>query len=198
MTGTDGTATLECQGCGHVLAVPADLRDRALCACAHCGLILRNCAGSRAFRWAHVDPYVRRHGASRANLWGGLLGSLAWLPALAVSMALQQGFDLVALVILAVPYLLLLAVLRARRARSPAAVWMMELWAFLGAYLLYLAALGAAWPARFGGVFATGGLAPHAVGVLGALWLALGLAGRGWYRWRAARLPRLSGMAPAD
>ncbi len=193
-----GTATLECPCCGHALAVPAGLRERALCTCAHCGLILRHGEGSRAFRWSQVDPYVRRHGVSRANLWGAYVGALAWLPALAVAMLIRGRFDLLALVVLALPYLLLLAVLRARRARTPAMVWVMELWAGLGAYLLYLSGLALVWTAALGDILVPGGVAPLAVAVLGAVWLALGLAGRGWYRWRAARLPQLTGTAPAE
>src|SRR5262245_8890387 len=80
--------TLECPCCGHVLAVTPDVGENALAACAHCGMVIRNCTGSRAFRWSMVDPYVRRHGASKANLWGGLLGSLAWIPVLALVMAI--------------------------------------------------------------------------------------------------------------
>jgi|GEM_PF-4998608 len=195
---TAATTTLECPCCGHALAVPSEVRERALCACAHCGFILRNCAGSRAFRWEHVDPYVRRHGASRANLWVGLLGSLLWLPALVVAMLVRGRFSLVAFMALAVPYLLLLVVLRARRARTPALVWAMELWMGLGSYLLYLAALRLVWLQTFGDILGLGGVTPLAVVVLGTMWLLMGLAGRRWYRWRAARLPQLVGSAPAD
>ena len=198
MTVTAGTATLDCPTCGHALVLPPEVRERALVACAHCGHIVRNCPGSRAFRWASLDPYVRRHGTSRHNLWGGLLGSLAWLPALAVAMAVRDRFSLVALVALTLPYLVLLAVLRFRRARTPPMVWTMELWMALGAYLLYLAALRLFWLQTFGDILGVGGVTPLAVVVLGSMWLALGLAGRGWYRWRAARLPQLTGSAPAD
>ena len=193
--------TLECPCCGHVLAVPADVKDDALVACAHCGMVIRNCVGSRAFRWALVDPYVRKNGASRANLWGGLLGALAWLPVLAVVMAVLGRFDVALLAALAVPYLALLAWLRARRARTPALVWSMDLWAGLGIYLLYLVLLHVVLPERLEVLFATSGAAGGGVGmltalVLGVTWLAIGVAGHLWYRRRAAKLPQLSGTAP--
>jgi len=190
---------IECPCCGHVLALPDTLRENALFACAHCGMVIRNCAGSRAFRWAHLDPYVRRNGASRANLWGGLLGALAWLPVLALVMLLTGRFDVRVLLVLAGPYLALLAVLRARRARTPAIVWCMELWAGLGAYLLYLHVLGLILPDRMKLVYsASGALSGPAMLVgLGGTWLALGILGRTWYRRRAARLPQVAGTPPA-
>src|SRR5512134_299830 len=67
---------VECLGCGHVLDLPPSVVEGGEFACAHCGLLMRNVEAARAFRWADVDPYVRRHGASRANLWGGLGGSV--------------------------------------------------------------------------------------------------------------------------
>jgi len=195
--------TLECPCCGHVLAVPADVAENALVACAHCGMVIRNCSGSRAFRWSIVDPYVRRHGASRANLWGGLLGSLAWVPVLAIVMAVTGRFDILVLSLLAVPYLALLVWLKARRPRTPALVWSMELWAGLGAYFLYLGVLHVVLPQRLEVLFAVSGtpsggpVALLTLMVLGGVWLLLGLVGRGWYRRRAARLAQLSGTPPA-
>jgi hypothetical protein len=194
----DEPARIECPCCGHALAVPPDVREKALFACAHCGMVIRNCEGSRAFRWAHVDPYVRKNGTSRANLWGGLLGALAWLPVLALVMLLTGRFDVRILLALAGPYLALLAVLRARRPRLPAIVWSMELWAGLGAYLLYLHLLGLLMPDRMKVVY-TGSAAlsgPAMVLGLGGTWLAVGLAGRAWYRRRAARLPQATGTPP--
>jgi hypothetical protein len=194
----DATARIECPCCGHALAVPPEVRENALFACAHCGMVIRNCDGSRAFRWAHVDPHVRKHGASRANLWGGLLGALAWLPVLALVMLLTGRFDIRVLLALAGPYLALLAVLRGRRARTPAIVWSMELWAGLGAYLLYLHVLGLLMPNQmklvYSGDMALSG--PAMVVGLGGTWLAVGLLGRAWYRRRAARLPQATGTPP--
>ncbi|HEX5012380.1 MAG TPA: hypothetical protein VFY71_18470 [Planctomycetota bacterium] len=191
------SATLECPGCGYVLARPPELGDNAWCSCGHCRLILRNDAAARAFRWELVDPYVRRNGASRANLWGGLLGAIAWLPALMICMALAGKFDVLLLVALAAPYLVLLAWLRMRRARTPMLVWMMEVWAGLGAYMLYLAGLHIVLPESSRVVFSFGGVGPAAPTTLGILWLLVGLIGRAWYRRRAERLPQLYGQPPA-
>jgi len=184
--------------------VGPEVAENALFACAHCGMIIRNCTGSRAFRWAQVDPYVRRHGASRANLWGGLLGSLAWLPVLALVMAITGRFDILLLSALAVPYLALLAWLRARRARTPALIWSMDLWAGLGAYFVYLGVLHILLPQKMEVLFAVSGtpsggpVALLTVMVLGGAWLVLGIIGRTWYRRRAERLPQLSGAPPSD
>ena len=194
--------TLECPCCGHVLAVTPDVADNALVACAHCGMVLRNCVGSRAFRWSMVDPYVRRHGVSRANLWGGLLGSLVWLPVLAIVMAVTGRFDILLLCVLAVPYLLMLGWMKARRARTPPLIWSMELWAALGAYFLYLGLLHVLLPQRLEVLFAvsgtpTGGpVALLTIMVMGGAWLLFGLGGRAWYRRRALGLPQLSGTPP--
>jgi hypothetical protein len=196
--------TLECPCCGHVLAVPPDVAENALVTCAHCGMVIRNCLGSRAFRWSMVDPYVRRHGATRANLWGGLLGSLAWLPVLAIVMAVTGRFDLLLLCVLAVPYLGLLAWLKARRPRTPQMVWSMELWAGLGTYFVYLGLLHVFLPQRLEVLFAVSGtpaggpVALLTILVLGGTWLLLGLVGRGWYRRRAQRLPQLAGTPPLE
>jgi len=191
------SATLECQCCGYVLAVPADLKDKCWCSCGHCRMILRNDAAGRAFRWAYLDPYVRRNGASRANTWGGLLGAMAWLPALAAVMLIMGQFDVLLFSALAVPYLLLMAWMRVRRPRTPALVWMMDLWALLGTYLLYLAGLHIILPEKSRVVFSFGGVGPAAATTLGAMWLLLGLGGRWWYGRRAARVPTLTGQPPA-
>lgn len=190
---------IECPCCGHALAVPDAVPEKGLFACAHCGMVIRNCEGSRAFRWAHVDPYVRRNGANRANLWGGLAGSLAWLPVLALVMLLTGKFKVEILLALAGPYLALLAVLRARRARTPAFVWSMELWAGLGAYLLYLHVLGLLMPDQMKVIYSGSGVlsGPGMVVSLGGTWLAVGLLGRAWYVRRAARLPQVAGTPPA-
>ena len=194
--------TLECPCCGHALAVSPDVADDALVACAHCGMIVRNCTGSRAFRWALLDPYVRRHGVNRANLWGGLLGSLVWLPVLAIVMAVTGRFDIFLLCLLAVPYLAMLGWMKARRPRTPPLVWSMELWAALGAYFLYLGLLHVLLPQRMEVLFAVSGtpsggpVALLTIMVMGGAWLIFGLAGRAWYRRRALRLPQLSGSPP--
>lgn len=74
---------IECLGCGHVLVLPGSIPEGGTFACAHCRLVMQNVEAARRFRWKEVDPYVRRHGASRLNLWGGLGGAVLWLPILA-------------------------------------------------------------------------------------------------------------------
>jgi hypothetical protein len=74
----------------------------------------------------------------------------------------------------------------------------MELWAGLGAYLLYLHVLGLLMPNQMKLVY-TGSGALSGAGMLvglGGTWLAVGLAGRTWYLRRAARLPQVAGTPP--
>ncbi|HZM00552.1 MAG TPA: thioredoxin family protein [Planctomycetota bacterium] len=119
---------IECAGCGFVLAVPDDLREGAGFTCAHCGLIARNVESVRRFRWAELDPFVRRHGVSGANLWGGVVGSLVWLPVLTIVLAAEGRFELGLFVAIAAPYLFLQGVLKQRRPRPPTALWAAHLW----------------------------------------------------------------------
>jgi thiol:disulfide interchange protein DsbD len=192
---------IECAGCGFVLAVPDELREGAGFTCAHCGLIARNVESARRFHWAELDPYVRRHGVSRGNLWGGTIGSLAWLPVLGVVLALQGRFDLGLFVALAAPYLFLLAVLKQRRPRTPALLWATHLWIGLGLYLLYLWLLISFFPGWAGVLLDSsgaggGGVMPSMLVAMGATCVLVG-TGISWsYRVRARRLPRATGTAP--
>jgi hypothetical protein len=190
---------VECLGCGHVLLLPASIPEGAEFACAHCGLCMRNVAAAREFRWRDVDSYVRRHGASRMNLWGGLAGAAVWLPILACVLAAQGRFDGAFLAAIGVPYLALVAVLGLKRARTPAAVWQSWLWAGLGAYALYVGALLVArpgWVPLFSGTY---GLAPGAGTFLG--FGAAGVLAGGvailLHRRRMRAVPRIWGEPPA-
>jgi hypothetical protein len=191
-------ASVDCQCCGHALQVPDDLPERSPFSCGHCGLVLRNVEAARGFRWKDVDPYVRRHGATPANLWGGLIGSLSWLPVLGVVMVVKGRLDVWLLAAVGVPYLLLLAVMKARRARTPAALWVMELWAGLGAFLVYLRALTALFPAWAGDLLDPSGetLTGPTLGVLGVVWMVVGVTGALLYRRRARGLPVMHGPPP--
>jgi hypothetical protein len=190
---------IECLGCGHVLALPASIAEGGDFACAHCGLWMRNVEAARRFRWQDVDPYVRRHGASRANLWGGLGGAVLWLPILACVLAAQGRFDGLFLAALGLPYLALLAVFGAKRARTPATVWQYGLWIGLGLYGLYLGALLVLRPDWAPLLSGTSGVD---MGPLGFLGLGAGgvLAGAiavAVHRRRVREVPRVSGTPPA-
>jgi len=189
---------IECLGCGHVLTLPDSIPEGGAFVCAHCGLELLNVEVARKFRWKAVDPYVRRHGASRANLWGGLGGAALWLPILAALQLYRGQFDALFFGLVALPYLGLLVFLGMRRARTPAMVWLYWLWMGLGAYLLYLGALlfvRPAWAEQLAGVpplVTSGGQ----LFSMGGIAFVVGGFGMVLQRRRASRLPRISGTPP--
>ncbi|HTE06865.1 MAG TPA: hypothetical protein VK824_11765, partial [Planctomycetota bacterium] len=166
---------IDCSCCGSALALPEGLQEGGAFACSRCGMALRNVAAARDFRWEAQDHSLRKHGATRGNLWGGLVGSLMWLVVLAVLMLLRGRFALGLFVAIAAPYLLLLAGLRVSRPRRPAVLWLMGLWMGLGAYCLYLAgvrALSGAWDDVMKGV---ADVSPALLIGLGCAWLVTGL-----------------------
>ncbi len=187
---------IDCQACGRPLAVPDEFPEAGDFACGHCGLWMRNVEAARRFRFADQDPYVRRHGASRLNLWGGMIGAALWLPILAGVLAWRGMLDAGFLAAVGLPYLALLALLVRLRAGAPAARFGAWTWAGLGAYFLYLFALFALVPgyaARFGAASVPGGgpAVPLAfLGYFGAAAVAAGALADALYRRRAARLPR--------
>lgn len=190
---------IECLGCGHGLALPASIPEGGDFACAHCGLWMRNVEAARRFRWQDVDPYVRRHGASRANLWGGLAGAVLWLPILACVLAAQGRFDGLFLAALGVPYLALLAVFGVKRARTPGTVWQYWLWIGLGAYGLYVGTLLLLVPEWAPLLSGTSGVAmgPLELLGLGAIGVLVGTIGDAVHRRRVRAVPRISGTPPA-
>jgi hypothetical protein len=189
---------IECLGCGRVLVLPESIGEGGEFACAHCGLLMRNVAAARTFRWKDVDPYVRRHGASRANLWAGLGGAVLWLPILAIVLAAQGRFDGVFLASLAAPYLAIVVVLGQKRARTPAHAWRYSLWAGLGAYGVYVGALLVAVPRWRPLLSGTSGVeaGPTAFLGFGAIALLGGAAAGAVHRARMRRVPRISGTPP--
>jgi hypothetical protein len=189
---------VECLGCGHVLMLSASVPEGGAFACAHCGLVMRNVEEARRFRWKDVDPYVRRHGASRLNLWGGLGGAALWLPILAFVLVAQGRFDGLFLLAVGVPYLALLAVLGVKRARTPASVWQSGTWAALGVYGLYLGTLLVVRPSWAPLLSGTSGVAPspHALLGFGAIGLLVGVVGVAVQRRRARTVPRIAGTPP--
>lgn len=193
---------VECHGCGHRLELPAGFREAGDFACAHCGLWMRNVEAARAFRWAKVDPYVRRHGASRLNLWGGFLGSVLWLPIVLALMAARDALTAPLALAVALPYLALMLWLVRRRAGVPAMLWIQWLWAGLGAYLVYLWAMFRLVPGWRGLLERIGVPEGESLAVLGglgrfgAMALGIGLLGTWLYRRRVRRLPHMRGAAP--
>jgi hypothetical protein len=193
---------IDCQACGRALEVPPDFPGAADFACGHCGLWMRNVEAARSFRFASEDPYVRRHGASRLNLWGGTVGAALWLPIMAGVLAWRGMFDAGFLAAVGIPYVALLALLFRRRAGAAAGRFGAWTWMGLGVYALYLFALFALVPgyaALFAAASEAGGgpAAPTGfLGVFGATALAVGVFVDVHYRRRAARLPRF--RAPVD
>jgi predicted RNA-binding Zn-ribbon protein involved in translation (DUF1610 family) len=186
---------IECSGCGSALQLPEGLKDGAAFTCPRCGLIARNVESVRRFRWSELEPFVRRRGVSRANFWGGLLGSLAWIPALVVVLLATDKFDIGLLLAVAGPYLVLLAVLLQRRGRTPAALWAAHQWVGFGLYVLYLFTIFSMFPNRAGVILDISGMnrsviARWMLAVLGASAVAGGLLVAWLYRVRARSLPR--------
>lgn len=187
---------IDCQGCGRTLAVPDDFPEAGDFACGHCGLWMRNVEAARAFRFADLDPYVRRHGASRVNLWGGTIGAALWLPILAGVLAWRGLLDAGFLAAIGLPYLVLLGLLVRWRAGAAAVRFVAWTWMGLGLYLLYLLVLFRLVPdyaVRFGAASEAGGgpVVPGLfLGVFGASALAAGVLTDLHYRRRVARLPR--------
>jgi hypothetical protein len=189
---------IECLGCGHVLRLPPAIPEGGEFACAHCGLQMLNVEVARAFRWRNVDPYVRKRGASRLNLWGGLGGACLWLPILAGVQLSRHQFDALFFLLLAVPYLALIALFATRRARTPGTPWSSWLWIGLGTYGLYLGALLLArpdWAPLLTGVPPLVP-SPWELFAMGAVGLVAGAIALALHRRRAARIPRITGTPP--
>lgn len=191
---------IDCQACGRRLDLPEGFPEAGDFACAHCGLWMRNVEAARAFRWARLDPYLRRHGASRLNLWGGFAGSVLWLPIVLGLMAAQGGMDLPLALAISLPWLALALWLARRRAGAPALLWVQWLSAVVGGYLIYAWALLRLVP-RWRRLVESaagpeGATALRGLGLYGALALAVGLLGAALYRWKVRRLPQVRGAAP--
>jgi len=191
---------VECSGCGSPLQLPDGLAEGAAFTCSRCGNIARNVESIRRFRWAELDPYMQKHGVSRANLWGGLIGSLVWIPALVVVLVATDQFDIGLLAAVAAPYLILLAVLKQRRPRTPAMLWAAHQWVGFGLYFLYLFTIFSMFPRWAGVILDISGMNRSVItrwmlAVLGVSAIVGGLAVAWLYRARARNLPRAT-VAP--
>ena len=190
-----GMTRVECSGCGSSLQLPEGLKEGAAFACSKCGQIARNVESVRRFRWAELDPYVQKHGVSRANLWGGLIGSVVWIPALVIVLVATDQFDVGLLAAMAAPYLVLLAVLKQRRPRTPTTLWAAHQWVGFGLYFLYLFTLFSLFPKWAGVVLDISGMNRAVItrwmlAVLGASAIAGGISVAWLYRARAKSVPR--------
>ena len=186
---------IECSGCGTALQLPEGLANGAAFTCPACGLMARNVESVRRFRWSELDPFVRKHGVSRANFWGGLIGSVAWIPALVVVLLATDKFSIGLLLAVAGPYLVLLALLFHRRGRTPAALWSGHYWVGFGLYFLYLFTIFSMFPNWAGVILDISGMNRAVImrwmlAVLGASAVVGGLAMAWLYRMRARSLPR--------
>jgi hypothetical protein len=199
MSYNDHVSRIECQGCGYVLEVPPTVGEGGQFVCANCRLIMLDVRAAREFRWSHVDAYTRKHGASRANRWGGFIGSVIWLPIFASVAAVKGEFRPQMMLALAIPYLGLLALLFRERAQTPAAVWLLHLWIGLGAYGVYLWLLFTMIPDWWRVFDVVGGNPPPplVLGIAGLGFIVFGVFGTLRYRRKAARLPQAQGVPPA-
>jgi len=189
---------VDCQSCGWSLEVPPAAGEGREFACGHCGLLLRNVDSTREFRWTSVDPFLRRHGATRLGLGVGILAGFLWLPAMAASLLLRQRFDPVFLAALGVPWGAIEYWLARRRPETPTARWYVFLWIGVGAFAMYVAILVAVIPAwrPLLGV----GDDPEAlklVFVTGVLAMMVGAAGASLYQWVLKRTPTARATPPA-
>jgi hypothetical protein len=188
---------VDCQSCGWNLEVPPGATEGREFACGHCGLLLRNVEPTREFRWASVDPYVRRHGATRLGLWLGLLAGFLWVPAIAISLRLRHRFDPMFLSAIGAPWCAIELWLARRRAETPSVRWYVLLWIGVGAFAMYVAILVALIPPwrPLLGV----GDDPEAlklVFVVGVMAMMFGVAGASLYAWVLKRTPTARATPP--
>lgn len=184
---------LDCPCCGAGLLLPPEVKEGAGFACPRCGLIQTFDASARAFRWAALDPFVQAHGASRASLWGGLIGLSLWVVVVAVLMLRDGSFDPLLMLAIAAPYAGLYLLLFRTRRRVPQKIWSNRLWVAMGGYFVYLSAVFAAAPGWFTAFKAATGGGTQPAGVLtvfGAVLLAAGSLAIWRYRRRARALPQ--------
>jgi len=137
---------VDCQSCGWCLEVPTGLVEGSEFACGHCGLLLRNVPATREFRWASLDPFVRRRGASRLGFSAAVIAGLAWIPIVAVAMIATHRVDAPFLAAVALPWCAIALWLALARAGIPRVRWYALAWLGLGAFVSYLAILVAVRP----------------------------------------------------
>lgn len=189
--------SVDCQSCGWSLELPPGTAEGREFACGHCGLLLRNVDATREFRWATVDPFVRRHGATRLGLWAGVLAGFLWVPTVAASLLFRGRFDPIFLSALGVPWCAIEYWLARQRVETPSARWYVFLWIGVGAFGMYVAILVALIPTwrPLLGV----GDSPEALKLVftfGVLALMVGVAGASLYQWVLKRTPTARAFPP--
>ena len=172
---------IHCHRCGTSWCVPDDARRGARLACGRCQEILVHRAEPEA---APPDPFVRRFGMRAGSVWGYIIGSTWWLPAVLGGSVFRGNVDAWAFLLLSVPGVATVYWLVLRRRGTPTVVWHGYVGFGAGGYAWYLGVLLATWHASDrGNLFALG-----AIGALGVI------VGGGSLRWHATlvrRLPRL-------
>lgn len=189
--------TVECQTCGWSLQVPPGVGEGGEFACGHCGALLRNDDLARAFRWSAVDPYVRRHGASRPIVWGATTLALLCVPAMAAHLHLSRELDMVFLATLTAPWVLIIVWLLVLRGRVPRVRWYVFLWIGLGAYATFVAILVGLippWRPLLG--LGDNPDALKLLFVLGVMSMMVGVGGASAYRWVLGRTPTARASPP--
>ena len=172
---------VHCRCCGTSWRVPDDARRGARWACGRCQEILVHRGEPEG---AAPDPFVRRYGMRAGSVWGWLIGSTWWLPAMLAVSALRGQVEPWPFLLLSVPGVATAYWLVLSRRGTPTFVWRGYVGLGAGGYAWYLAVLLATWrvPER-GNLLGLG-----ALGALGVL------AGGGYLAWHASvvrRLPRL-------
>ncbi|MCR4314992.1 MAG: hypothetical protein NUW37_01445 [Planctomycetes bacterium] len=181
--------SVDCPGCGARLAIPGGLAEQAEFICARCRIVLVNNEHLRKFRWMDQDEYVRKHGASRVNLWGGTLGSVIWLPIFFTVVGFQGKLTFGFAAMVAVPYLAMIWWMMKSRADASATLWQSKLFASIGVYFVYLGGmlwLVPEWNELFASFDSPNFLAIIGMGITFA---AMGTIGALMYASKAKKLP---------
>src|SRR5512141_858374 len=133
---------IHCHRCGTTWRLPEEVGASAHLVCSRCEEIL---ARRGPLEGAPPAPFVRRYGMAAGSLWGWLIGSTWWLPAVLAAWVLRSQFDAWAFLLLSVPCVGTVYWLLLRRRRTPSVVWRGYVGLGAGGYACYLWVLFAVW-----------------------------------------------------